>query len=134
MKEIRLAKQLENKYSKNQILEFYVNSIYFGNGIYGVEKAAKLYFDKEVKNLSLGESAMLVGMIKAPSYYNPYTNKEKCEQRKTTVLKLMNNQGYISMQDYKKTAKCSENIKNSNKKSTNNQRHAPRKGRCVFAL
>ena len=99
-KEIKLAREFERKYSKKKILELYLNTIYFGNGCYGIEKASNLYFNKNASNLTLGESALLVGVIKAPTFYDPIDKKENCEKRKNTVLKLMYNQGYISSDEY----------------------------------
>lgn len=118
-KEIKLARELERKYSKEKILEIYLNTIYFGNGCYGIEKAANLYFDKSAKDLTIGESALLVGVIKAPSYYDPIDKQENCEKRKDIVLKLMKNQGYISNEEYQKNAKNQEKVVNNTQKQSN---------------
>ncbi len=116
MKEIKLAYSLENTLSKDEILEQYLNTIYFGNGAYGIENASKTYFGKSAKNLTIGESAMLAGIIKAPTYYDPIHKNKASEKRKKTVLKLMQNQGYISEEDCEKNAKTTENIvKNTSK-------------------
>ena len=87
--EIRLATILEKKYSKTDILEKYLNTIYFGENCYGITNASKRYFDKLPSELSINESAMLAGIIKAPSNYSPFANLDKCIKRKNVVLKEM---------------------------------------------
>jgi len=118
-KEIKLAYSLEKKYSKDEILEMYLNNIYFGNGCYGLEKASNYYFSKKAKELSVGEAAMLVGVVNAPSIYDPINNNVGAEKRKKLVLKLMNNQGYISDAIYEKSANNKEIIKKTTKKHQN---------------
>lgn len=98
--ELKLSKQLEKKYSKKQILEKYLNTIYFGENCYGIKNASKLYFNKNVNDLTINESAMLAGIIKAPSFYSPYKNYQKCMQRKDVVLKQMLLQGYITKEQF----------------------------------
>ncbi len=98
--ELKLSKQLEKKYSKKQILEKYLNTIYFGENCYGIKNASKLYFNKNVNDLTINESAMLAGIIKAPSFYSPYKNYQKCMQRKDVVLKQMFSQGYITKEQF----------------------------------
>lgn len=98
--EIKLAKKLENKYSKDKILETYLNTIYFGNNCYGITAASKNYFSKKLSELNVNESAMLAGIIKAPSYYSPLSNEERCLKRKNTVLKEMLSQGYIDKETF----------------------------------
>ena len=88
--------KLEKAYTKQQIIEFYVNNHYLGNNCYGVEQASQLYFGKSVSDLNTSEAALLVGMFKAPSKYDPYTNPETAEARRTTVLHLMRVHGYIT--------------------------------------
>lgn len=100
LKEIKLTRDLERKYSKDEILEMYLNTIYFGNGCYGIGDASAFYFDKDVSELTLNESAMLVAVINAPSVYNPTCNLEKCTARKNLVLKNMLNDGVISAEQY----------------------------------
>ncbi len=75
--EINLAKKLEKKYSKKQILEMYLNTIYFGDNCYGITAASEHYFNKSPKDLSVNESAVLAGIIKAPSHYSPFVDEEK---------------------------------------------------------
>lgn len=99
-KEFKLVKKLEKKYSKDQILEFYLNKIYFGDGCYGISEASKYYFDKEVKNLTISESAVLSGLIKAPSNYSPYKNIELSLKRRNVVLTLMKEQKFITEDEY----------------------------------
>lgn len=101
--EMLLATELENKYSKKEILEMYLNTIYFGRNAYGIENAANSYFNKSATDLSLSESATLAGMIKAPNIYAPDKNIEKCQMRRNTVLKLMFEQNLITSNCYRTT-------------------------------
>ncbi len=98
--EIKLTKKLEKKYSKDEILEKYLNTIYFGHNVYGIQKASHFYFNKNAENLTLEESAVLAGMIKAPNIYSPINSMNKCLDRRNLVLKLMLNQGYITKEEY----------------------------------
>ncbi|PFP30353.1 penicillin-binding protein [Bacillus sp. AFS073361] len=102
MEEVFLALQIEREYSKLEILQMYLNQIYFGNGAWGIKKAASKYFAKEVKDLSISESALLAGLIKAPSALNPYEHMEKATERRNLVLVQMKKQGYISDSQYEK--------------------------------
>ncbi|WP_071461426.1 transglycosylase domain-containing protein [Bacillus massilinigeriensis] len=94
--------RLESNYSKNEILEGYLNTIYYGNGAYGVQAASRYYFGKDAKDLNLAESAMLAGIPKGPGLYSPLVSKERAEARQATVLKAMENNGYISATERKK--------------------------------
>lgn len=105
MKEIKLAIKAEKVFSKDKILEEYLNTIYFGNGAYGIENASELYFSKPAKDLSIAESATLAGVINAPRIYDPISSQERCKERRNLVLKLMQNQNYISFEEYEKNAK-----------------------------
>lgn len=96
IKEVILAIQLERDYSKYEILEMYLNQIYFGNGAYGVATAAKVYFGKNVSELSLEECALLAGLPRAPSMYSPFKNPEKTIQRRAVVLARMRAVGFIT--------------------------------------
>ncbi|MEG1985675.1 MAG: transglycosylase domain-containing protein [Clostridia bacterium] len=96
LKEIKLATQLEKNYSKNEILAMYLNVVYFGNGIYGVNAASRAYFNKEIESLTIGECATLVSVLKNPSKYSPLANIENATSRRNLVLKLMFEQGYIT--------------------------------------
>lgn len=89
LKEIKLTKELENKYTKDEILELYLNNIYFGNGCYGIENASKHYFGKPANQLSLAESALLAGSINAPSFYDIESNLERAINRRNLILNLM---------------------------------------------
>jgi penicillin-binding protein 1A len=95
-----IAIQLERNYTKDKILEMYLNTIYFGAGSYGVEKAAQIYFGINAKDLDLAQSALLAAIIKGPSYYNPYSNPEQALARRNLVLKLMYDQERISKDQY----------------------------------
>ena len=88
--------KIEGKYSKESIMEFYVNSPYLGSGCYGVSMAANVYFDKNVNDLNLVEAAMLAGMFQAPGEYDPYVNPEKTNMRKNEVIDLMVRHGYLT--------------------------------------
>ena len=99
--EIFLAAALERKYSKNDILEFYLNNIYFANGYYGIQAAAKGYFGKTAGELSLSQIAFLCGIPNSPSNYNPVTNYEKTMERRDSVLKQMYENGFIVETEYR---------------------------------
>lgn len=100
MQEVFLALAVEREYSKQEILQMYVNQIYFGNGAWGIKQAASKYFGKDVQDLSIGESALLAGLIKAPSALNPYHHMNKAIDRRNIVLLQMKNHGYISTAEY----------------------------------
>ncbi|CAG7653152.1 transglycosylase domain-containing protein [Paenibacillus allorhizosphaerae] len=100
LKELGYAIKINFTYSKDEILELYLNSIYFGEGRWGVEGAAQQYFGKPVEKLTLPESAMLAGLPKAPTAYSPFRNKEKALDRRNLVLSLMKEQSFISEADY----------------------------------
>ena len=88
--------KLEKQYTKEEIIEFYVNSQFMGQQTYGVEQASQKYFGKSVKDLSLSEAAIIAGIFNAPSAYNPFSNIELCTSRRNRVLDLMYNHGYIN--------------------------------------
>jgi penicillin-binding protein 1A len=100
IKEALLAVQLERRYTKKEILRFYLNQVYIGSGAYGVESAARIYFNKSVKKLTLAECALIAGMPKAPSRYSPRVNLELARARRNTVLGLMQIVGVISAPQY----------------------------------
>jgi 1A family penicillin-binding protein len=89
VKEAVLAQRIEKLYSKDEILEFYLNKVYFGDGLYGAEAAAQGYFGKPASDLTLAEGALLAGLVKAPSASNPTVNLERAVERRDLVLKLM---------------------------------------------
>lgn len=99
-KELLITKKIERTYSKDAIMERYLNQIYFGEGAWGVQRAAQIYYGKDVSELTLSESATLAGLIKAPSHLSPYKNMEKSVERRNLVLTLMKNEGYISQAEF----------------------------------
>lgn len=96
LQEVELAFWLERKHSKTEILELYLNRVYFGSGAYGVEAAAQRYFGKSAKNVTLPEAAMLAGLVKSPSRLAPNRNPEGAEKRAQTVLTAMADAKFIS--------------------------------------
>ena len=100
VEEMYIATELENKYSKDQILEFYLNNIYFGNGYYGIQSAARGYFDRDVESLSLSQIAFLCAIPNNPTLYDPVTNKDNTVSRRDRILKNMLDDGKISQMDY----------------------------------
>ncbi|MDG2112216.1 MAG: transglycosylase domain-containing protein, partial [Actinomycetota bacterium] len=86
VQEASLAFQIEREYSKEEILEFYLNTVYFGAGAYGVEAASQTYFGKPIGEVTLGEAALLAGLIKAPATYNPYKHAEAAVARRSLVI------------------------------------------------
>ena len=100
LKEAGYALKIELTLSKDEILEAYLNHIYFGEGRWGIQNAARFYFGKNVQDLSLDESAILAGLLKAPSIYSPLNSQEKAIARRDTVLSLMREQEYISEEEY----------------------------------
>lgn len=99
-KELLIARKIERTYSKDDILERYLNQIYFGEGAWGVQRAAQIYFGKDVSELTLSESATLAGLIKAPSHLSPYKDMEKSVERRNIVLSLMKSEKYISQAEF----------------------------------
>ena len=100
VEEMYIATELEKKYSKDEILEFYLNNIYFGNGYYGIQSAARGYFDSDVQNLSLSQIAFLCAIPNNPTLYDPVTNKDNTVARRDRILKNMLDDGKISQMDY----------------------------------
>jgi penicillin-binding protein 1A len=96
LQEVELALWLERKHSKSEILELYLNRVYFGSGAYGVEAAAQRYFGKSAKNVTLAEAAMLAGLVKSPSRLAPNRNPEGAEKRAQTVLAAMADAKFIT--------------------------------------
>src|SRR5499425_1152216 len=104
LKEAVLALELERRYSKDRILEMYLNQVYFGSGSFGVEAAARTFFGKSVGELSVGECTLLAGLPKAPSTYSPFEHPEAAKRRRATVLARMVDVGTINAQQAKKTS------------------------------
>ncbi|MDR1196042.1 MAG: transglycosylase domain-containing protein [Endomicrobium sp.] len=96
IKELLLTIQLEKDYSKDEILQFYINQIYFGSGANGAQSAAKVYFNKNVEDLNLAECATLAAIPKSPNYYNPFKKAEASLTRRNLVLARMRQLGYIT--------------------------------------
>ncbi|MBQ8446781.1 MAG: transglycosylase domain-containing protein, partial [Clostridia bacterium] len=96
LQEWKLTRQLEKRYTKDEILEKYLNTIYFGHNCFGIVSAADFYFQKSPRELSLADSAILAGLVKSPNYYSPFKNPERCQKRKNSVLNLMQKNGKIT--------------------------------------
>ena len=96
IQEVFLALQLEKQYTKQEILELYLNQIYFGRGAYGVQAAAKTYFNKNVSELDLAECALLAGIPKSPNYYSPFNDIQAAKRRRNLVLDQMAKYHYIT--------------------------------------
>ena len=99
LKESRVARAIEQRYSKDKILELYLNQVYLGNGAYGVETAAQRYFGKSVRDVSVAEAAMLAGLLKGPERYNPRRFADRAILRRNTVLEVMRREGAITSAD-----------------------------------
>ncbi|TWI54171.1 penicillin-binding protein 1A [Pseudomonas duriflava] len=98
--EILLALQIERQLSKDEILQLYVNKIYLGNRAYGIEAAAQVYYGKSINELTLAQKAMIAGLPKAPSRYNPIVNPERSKERRNWILERMLKLGYINQAAY----------------------------------
>ncbi|HLR70408.1 MAG TPA: PBP1A family penicillin-binding protein [Pseudogracilibacillus sp.] len=98
-KEAMIALYLEREFTKDEILEMYLNVVYFGQGQYGIEAAANKYFYKSVEDLTVEEGALLAGMVKAPNGYSPIDHPEKAKQRRDLVLQTMGDMGYIPQEE-----------------------------------
>ncbi|OJF95771.1 PBP1A family penicillin-binding protein [Alkalibacterium sp. 20] len=99
LKELFLAIEIEKNYSKNQILEMYLNNAYFGNGVWGVEDASAKYFGKSAQEITVPEAATFAAILKAPSHYNPLDDYERSIERRNVVLKLMEDTEVISTEE-----------------------------------
>ena len=115
--ELKLSLELERRFSKERILETYLNTIYFGENCYGLTNASKRYFSKTPSELTINESAVLAGLIKAPSNYSPLVDMEKCKIRRNLVLKEMMHQGFISKNEYEKVLEEKIELKLENRKT-----------------
>lgn len=96
LQEWKLTRELERRYNKDEILEKYLNSIYFGHSCFGITSAASFYFGKSPSELTIGEGAILAGLVKSPNHYSPFKNAENCQKRKAVVLDIMQKNGSIS--------------------------------------
>ena len=103
LKEIEIARDLEEKLTKQEILELYLNYVYLSNGAYGVKAAAWVLFGKKnLEDLSVAQCALLAGIIRGPEYYNPFKHPERALKRRNYILKKMLNAGYITPEEYRK--------------------------------
>ena len=100
IKELITAIKIEQTYTKSEIVELYLNSVYFGHGTYGVQAAATHYYGKSINTLNLNESALLIGLLPAPARYSPINHPEKALKRRNLVLRIMQKQGYIELDVY----------------------------------
>jgi penicillin-binding protein 1A len=105
MKEVVLALELERRYSKDRILEMYLNQVYFGHGAYGVEAAARTYFGKSVSELNVRESALLAGLPRAPTTYSPFEHADLAKRRREVVLRRMVEYGALQEPEAKRLAR-----------------------------
>ena len=99
LQELKLTRQLEKQFSKEEIITKYLNTIYFGHSCFGIEAATEFYFNKRVQELTLAESAMLAGIIKSPNRYSPFRQSENCLKRRNCVLRIMQENGSISQEE-----------------------------------
>lgn len=115
--------KLEKSYSKEEIMEYYVNTPYLGNSSYGVEQACQSYFGKSVSDINLAEASLIAGLFQAPSSYDPYRYPKLAEERRSTVLYLMKKHGYITEEEEKiaKSISVESLLNKSNPESTQNQ-------------
>lgn len=118
--------KLEKNYSKEEILEYYVNIPFLGNNSYGVEQACQSYFGKSVSDINLSEAAIIAGLFQAPSSYDPYRFPENTEERRSTVLYLMERHGYITKEErkYAESIPVTKLLRRSNPEVESNQYQA----------
>ena len=121
IKEAFIAKELEHKYTKDEILTMYLNQIYFGQGAYGIESASLYYFGKHVQNLDIAEAATLAAIPKSPNYYNPFENPKESKNRQELVIDQMVKYGFISVDSATK-AKAKKMVYSTSHKQQNNPR------------
>lgn len=105
IKEAFYTMQLETHLSKDEILEGYINNVYFGHGIYGIENAAKYFYNKSAKDLSLNEASMLAGVVNGPQYFSPLIDEKQARERQSIVLQAMLDNDYISEKQLQKVKK-----------------------------
>ncbi|MDF2835823.1 MAG: penicillin-binding protein [Paenibacillus sp.] len=111
--EVLLAKKIEERYSKDEIMTMYLNQIYFGEGAWGIKRAAEVYYGKPVEQLTPAESALLAGLVKAPSVLSPYKRLEQAVERRNVVLSLMKDQGLMEQGEYERATKESPKLRES---------------------
>ena len=122
-KELLLAEKIERNYNKQQIITFYLNQIYFGEGAWGIKRAAEVYYGKPVNELTLPESALLAGIIKAPSALSPYRHPNEAKARRNVVLQLMKDQGKIDQATYASSIAEQLHILDSKPASSNGMKY-----------
>lgn len=105
LREAALAIKIETNFDKREILELYLNKIYFGHGAYGVEMASRIYFGKSIQDITLSEAALLAGLIKAPATYSPYNDLTKAKERQQLVLARMEEERYIKRSERERASK-----------------------------
>ena len=110
--EMFVALEIEKRCTKNEILELYLNRVFFGSGFYGAEAAARGYFGKRAKDLNLSEAAMLAGLLKSPSNYSPWRNRQACVQQRNIVLQRARELNMISQTEYDRTVAQDIIVKN----------------------
>ncbi|OVE81374.1 hypothetical protein BVY03_04100 [bacterium K02(2017)] len=125
IKEAILANRLEDNFSKKEILYLYLNQIFLGNRAYGVEAASQNYFQKSAKELNIAEAAMIAGLAKAPSKFNPIRNFKRSKSRQEYVIDRMFAEGYISQQQMERAKKTPLNVFQAPTDRQYNMRHAP---------
>lgn len=102
LEEFFLALEIEKEYSKDEILQMYLNQVYFGEGAWGIKRAAMKYYAKDVQDLTISEAALLAGLVKAPSAINPYQSEEKAIERRNIVLNRMKEHNFITKKEWEK--------------------------------
>lgn len=110
LKELILSIKTEKEFSKAEILDMYLNSIYFGNNSYGIQNASKMYFNKDATELTVAESATLAGVIKSPANYSPTNNTENCKKRRNLILRLMYDNEHITQNEYDEAVSSEINL------------------------
>lgn len=120
IKEVFLAVEFERRYSKDKVLELYLNRAYFGEGAYGIQTASKVYFNKDSSELTVAEGALLAALVQAPSFYNPYINPDSSTQRRNIVIEKMIKQGYISGNQVEEALLAPLNFKDGREIESNN--------------
>ncbi len=123
VKEIIQARRIESIYTKENILTLYLNTVAFGENIYGIEAAALRYFNKDVKNLNIEESAVLIGVLKANTFYNPHLNPKNALKRRQVVLKQMQTYNYLGQAEIDSIQKLPLQLDYNNLNSNNNSGH-----------
>lgn len=125
LKEIIVAIYLERRYSKEEILTMYLNTVPFGGVVYGIAAAARSYYGKDVSQLTLPEVALLIGLLKGPTYYSPYRYPERALRRRNLVLQLMYQQKFISKKAFKQAVKAPLGVRDRRYRASHSEGIAP---------